>query len=168
MAFVAISNLDIAAAEPVKQELWQTVKDDLDDHESRIGNLELAVANFVPIEFHFNGLYWKYVTPQTAVMYDRLTFTINILAARLTIWKAGTSGTTEVDVLYKTGAGAFTSIFTTKPSVGFAAGDLAVSTNAVLTSTPITITAGSFLRVDLTSAQSGGDSATLQLEYEVT
>lgn len=169
MSFTALNTPEIAAAEPVKQELFQKVKDNFDDHESRLGSVETAVSTFDPIDFNFNGLYWKYVTPQTGVMYYRVARTIDVIAGRLSIAKAGTSGTTEVDALVSVGDGngPYTSIFSTKPSVGFAAGDGATSTNGVLTSNPVTITAGSWIRVDLTAAQSGGDSAQLQLEFEV-
>lgn len=167
MAFITIPTASISAGKPTKQELFTTIKDNFDDHESRITTVENTVSNTLPIEFNLNGLYWRYATPQTGVAKIRITVAINILAARLFIYQAGTIGTTEIDILTKVGAGAFTTIFTTRPSVAFGAGDHAVSTNGILTSSPLAIAANTILRLDVTSAQTNADSAVIQIDYEV-
>jgi len=88
---------------------------------------------------------------------------------------AGTSGTTELDVLYTlTSGGSFTSIFTTTPKIAFGAGDNAYVqtggsgtglTAPVLTSTPLTIPSGAALRLDKLSSQVGGENAGLTLFF---
>lgn len=165
MAYTAITSTEIQASKAIKQELWQKVKDNFDNHETRIGTLEASLSNFRPIEFVLVG-YLGDIGAKTDIMIDRVNFNITLNAARLIQQTAGSSGTTEVDVLYKRGAGAFTSIFSTKPSLTSAAGNLAVSTNAVLSTTALL--AADFLRFDLTSVQVGAQGIVLQLEFEAT
>lgn len=164
MAYTAINSSEIATGEPVKAEVQTKIKDNFDDHESRIGTLESAINSFRPLEFVVKGMYSKFGSGQTDVLFDRINFNLTLLAARLVIDKAGTAGTTEVDVYYKRGVGAWTSIFSTKPSVAFGAGDKGISTNAVLSTTALQ--AGDLLRMDITSTQTLGNGFTLFLEYE--
>lgn len=164
MAFSALNTSEIATGEPVKSEVMTKVKENFDDHESRISTLEASVNSFPPISFVVKGMYSKFGSGQTDVLFDRLNFNITLLAARLVIDKAGTAGTTEVDIYYKRGVGAWTSIFSTKPSVAFGAGDKGISTNAVMSTTALL--AGDLLRMDITSTQTLGNGFTLFLEYE--
>ncbi len=78
--------------------------------------------------------------------------------------KAGTSGTTTLDIKYATTpGGTFTSIFSTKPSIGYSAGDFSwcytgsafANTTAPVLGTA-NLNANSVLRMDITTAQSGG------------
>ncbi len=81
---------------------------------------------------------------------------------------AGSGGTTTLDILYATASGtasgSWTSIFTTKPAIASTAGNNAYVqtggsgtglTAPVLTTTPITISAGDAFRVDFTGKQTG-------------
>lgn len=43
MAFTALTSGQIASGEPVTTDLWTKTKDNFDDHESRIGTLEIAI-----------------------------------------------------------------------------------------------------------------------------
>ena len=67
----------------------------------------------------------------------------------------------------KHGEGESVSIFTTRPSLGFAAGQ-AVSSNGVLTATPLSIAAGSILRLDIISVQTGMRGFDVVLGYQPT
>lgn len=165
MAYTAITTAEITAGEPTTQDLFTKIKDDFDNHETRITNVELAVSSYRPLEYEVNGGYWGLTVPYTGLLYDRINFNMTLLAARLIIYQAGTSGTTEVDVEYKRGAGAWTTIFTTTPSVAYSAGDLAISTNAILAVT--SLEAGDLLRVNLDTVQQVAFGFKLQLEYEV-
>jgi hypothetical protein len=166
MSFTALNSSEIAASKPTKQELFQKIKDNFDDHESRITTVEGATQSFRPLEYAVFGDYWRFGGSQTEIMLDRMNLNITLTAARLLIKSAGTSGTTEVDVLYKRGVGAWTSIFSTKPSVVYSAGNYAISTNAILSTTALL--AGDLLRIDITSVQSQTNGFILQLEYEKT
>lgn len=165
MAFTAFNSTEIEAGKPNKQELWTKTKDNFDSHEDRILTLEASIASFVPLTFEVFGPYTVNAAPQTGVMYERISFNMTALACRIMVQTAGPSGTLEVDIKYKRGAGAFTTIFSTKPSVSYSAGDLGLSTNGVLSVTDFL--AGDIFRLDITSNQgSGAEGFIVYLEYE--
>jgi len=156
MAFDPIDILEIESGDAVTQDLWNTVRLNFDDHESRITSLEggSAVA-YVPIFFPVEGPYAGQA-PLDQLGFWRVPFNITVLAGRLWVLKAGSGGTTEIDLLFKRGAAAFTSIFSSKPGIIFSAGDLQVSSNGVLSTS--SLLAGDFVRMDLTAAQTGNPS----------
>lgn len=166
MAFTTVPTSIIESGDPVTQELWDTyVKDNFDDHESRIVGLE-GGSNIVypPYFWNVTGPY-SVAVPLVNCGMVRLNFDLTVLAGRLLIKTAGSSGSTEIDILYKRGASAFTSIFSTKPSVTSASGDYAISTNAVISTT--SLLAGDILRMDITTTQGGTPEGLLGiLEYE--
>lgn len=165
MAYTEIPSSQVQSGEPVKAELAQQIRTNDIDFNTRLSSLETSVLERDPLFYDFVGRYSDFGSSQTGVLYDRITNDMRLTAARLIISTAGTAGTTEVDVLYKRGAGAWTSIFSTKPSVVYTAGDMAVSSNAVISTTDLE--AGDFLRIDITGVQTGGNGAKLQLEWEV-
>lgn len=151
MAFLTITSGQIAAGEPTTQELFQTIKDNFDDHESRIGVVEGTIANYVPIDFTVVGAYSNRTMPQTGVLYFLVPFSMTLTGAKIYLTTAGTAGTLECDLLYKRGGAAYTTIFSTKPSLAYTAGDNAVSSNAVFAVT--SLEANDRLRFDITSSQ---------------
>ena len=166
MSFTTIPTADIAVGKPTKQELFQTVKDDLDDHETRIISLEAGSSNLDPIIFYMIGKYAQLATPKTGLLYYRVPYALTLTGAVLMIYEDGTSGTLEVDVQKKTGGGAFATIFSTKPSVASTGGDFSTSSNAVLSTTAIA--ANDILRLDLTSKMSGPDLDGFELRLSFT
>ncbi len=166
MSYVAINSTEVLPGKPVKTDLMVKIQGDFSDHESRIAVLETALNSYRPLEFVVQGEYWRYGGAQTEVMIDRLNFNLTLTAARLMIKTAGTSGTTGVDILYKRGAGAWTSIFSTTPSVLYSIGDYGISTNAVISTTALL--AGDLLRLDIVSVQTLGNGFDVQLEYVKT
>lgn len=171
MAFSAITNGQIEAGDPVTQDLFNKVQDNFDDHQSRIVSLEGGSATAYPFWlWHFQAYY-----PDTApIATDSrnlgvivVPFNVNIQAGRLLIHVAGSSGTTEIDIKKKTGAGAWTTIFSTKPSVASASGNWATSSNGVLSIT--SLVTGDLLRAELSTAQAGTPGPkdfTIRFEYE--
>lgn len=167
MAFVPLNTSEIAAGEPVKQELWDTIKEDLDDLNSRTISVENGLTNFRPIEWEILGRMDEFVTMPiegVADLFHRANFDFTIVAVRLITITAGSAGSNEIDIQMKHGANPWQSIFSTLPSNLYSAGDLAVSTNQVLSTTAIQ--AGDFLRLDLTSVQVEGESIRIEIEYE--
>jgi hypothetical protein len=164
MAFVTIPSTIIESGDPVTQELFNTyIKNDLDDHETRLVSLEggSAVA-YVPFYWTVKG----YLTTLTDCGFIRVPFDITLLAARLLTQVAGSGSSTEVDIEYKRGAGAWTSVFSTKPSVS-STSDYTLSVNAVLSTTAIL--SGDLLRMNITAVQSGDPKGLLTvLEFEKT
>ncbi|TXH09419.1 MAG: hypothetical protein E6R04_08265 [Spirochaetes bacterium] len=117
-------------------------------------------------DFFLNGRYGVASTPALGV--DGLCvfqFDAEIFAVYMFNHVAGSSGTTELDVKKQTtSGGAYSTIFSTTPKITSAAGNyarvgtgevVAGCTAPVLTSTPLNVSAGEALRLDLISAQGG-------------
>jgi hypothetical protein len=168
MAFDPLNSTEISAGEPTKQELFTKTKDNFDDHETRLVSTEAAVLAFQPILFQANGAYPNHGAKDNIAGIERLTFNLTVTAVRLVIETAGSAGSTEIDIKYKRGAGAWTSILTTRASVAFGAGDFGISTDAVLDATEKDLQAGDLLRCDLTASQTAGDGFSVFVEIEKT
>lgn len=168
MAFDALNVAEVAAGEPTKQELFNKIRLNFDDHESRLLVVEGATNAFLSIDFGANGLYGPLSTQVNIAGYIRIPFNLTIISGRLLIDKAGTAGTTEIDILFKRGVAAFVSLFTTRPSVPFGDGNIALSTNGVLDATKVDLLAGDILRCDLTASQTLGKGFVGILEFEKT
>lgn len=164
MAFVPLNTTEIAAGEPVKQELWDTVKEDLDDLNSRIVSTENALTNFRPIEFNVHGRMDEFLPPIEELILERVNFDCTIVAARLITKTAGTAGFHSVDIQMKRGASPWQSIFSALPSLSYLQGDYAVSVNQVLSTT--SLLAGDLLRLDIISVQTEGESILVHIEIE--
>lgn len=165
MSFITLNPAQIAAAEPVTQDLFELIKDDLDDHESRILDVEAATISTFPIEFLVKGHYWKLGGGQLGVAFVRAEFNLTLTAARLFVVDDGSSGTLQIDVQKKRGAGAFATIFSTQPSVVQGGGDYQTSTNAAFSDTDID--AGDILRLDITTVMDDNEDFQVYLPYEV-
>lgn len=168
MPFTALTSTEIASGKPNSSSVFSKLKDNFDNHESRLLVVESggAVA-YPPIIMRVNGYYaWKNLT--NGLLKTTMNFNLTITGVRLIIDTAGSAGTTEIDLKYKRGAGAYTSILTTKPSVAFGAGNDATSTNAVLDLAQVNLLAGDFLRLDLTSVQTGGNSFMVRIDFTKT
>lgn len=125
-------------------------------------------------DFFISG-YYAAGGPLTQIYLTKLGQDITILAALLRIVTAGSSGNTEIDVLFKRGAGSWTSVFTTKPKLPSSAGDGADSdtgtgaTAAVVNTLYQDLQADDLLRIDITSVQGGVPEAfLLNLYYQLT
>lgn len=152
MAFVTIPSSIIQSGDPTTQELFGYIKENLDDHETRILSLEGGSnVNYVPGHWNVQGDYSQ-VTPLVQAGVVRIPFNLTILGGRVLVLTAGASGDTEIDFLYKRGAGSWTSIFSTQPSVNFSSGDYAIG-SGVLDETSLLI--GDLLRMDITASQGG-------------
>lgn len=166
MAFISISSGEIATGEPVSNTTQAKIQENFDNHETRILGLETSTsAVYPPIIFRINGHY-PTLGVSTDVLRTTCNFNLTLTGARLLLDKAGTAGTTEVDLLYKRGAGAWTSVLTTKPSVSYTAGDNAISTNAVLDAGEVGLQAGDLIRLDITSTQTGDVTSGLILRID--
>lgn len=168
MSFTALTTSQIQVGEPVAQELFQKTKDNFDDHETRISANEAAINVYRDDFFHvFGDSYWVHA-PIDGVLTSRLNFAISVLSARLYVVDAGSSGTLLIDVEYKRGAGAWTSIYATQPSVAFGAGDLAVDSNGVLSNDVISngLSLGDYLRLNIDTGQVGNKEFFVAFAYE--
>jgi hypothetical protein len=161
--FSSISSSLIVAGEPVKQELWTKTKDNFDDHESRISSLETTSLVFKPIDFYISGHYYIYGT-QSGVLFEKLTYDIEIQSTNLILLTTGSAGNLEVDLLFKRGANPFVSVYATKPILNNTASQFDINTGVLSTTT---LLAGDVLRLDITQAMTNNTGFMLQLEYGV-
>lgn len=163
MAFTPLNSTEILPTKPVKTELWNTVKDNFDDHESRIISLQGSDTTD-PAQFVVRGDYYTYGA-KIGVAFIRAAYALTITDVKLFIVDAGASGTLQVDIQKKSGVGAFATIFSTKPSVLFSAGDYSTSTNAAVSVG--TVLAGDILRLDISTVMTGNDEFHVYLFHDV-
>lgn len=163
MAFSTITTGQIAVAEPVNAPLWQKVKDNLDDHEDRIGALETAVGVFRPLEFQVYGEFYRRGV-QSQILYTRLNHDLTLTAGRLMLLTTGSSGNLEVDVLFKRGVSAFASIFSTKPILASPGTQFQINAGTLGTTALLN---GDILALSITQAMIGCRGFVVQLDYGV-
>lgn len=104
-----------------------------------------------------NGAYDQAANVMTGFEYFIVPQATTLQSAKLINFKdSGGGGNLEIDVYRKSGAGAFTSIFTTKPKVHMTGSDWNTSdsggssVSAVLSSPQSSLVAGDILRLDIT------------------
>jgi hypothetical protein len=162
--FTALTSTEVASGKPVSATTTQKIKDNFDDHETRIESLEASIINFLPIILGVNGYYAVFNNVLKTTANSNLTIT----GVRILINVAGSTGTTQIDVKRSrasVSSGAYQSIFSTLPSVASAAGNDALSSNGVLDLTKVDIQAGDILRLDITSAQTKGYGFEVRIDY---
>lgn len=126
--------------------------------------------------FPLDGPYWVITDPQ----YQASTMAIFEFDAEIfNVWVyniiAGSSGVTELDCRVKPkNSGAYTSIFATRPQIGYNAGNdvwlgvgdsVSNCTAPVLTSNPLQVNQGDGIIVDKISSQVGGENAGLIVHF---
>jgi hypothetical protein len=157
MAFTSLSNTLIQVGKAVKKEIFQVIKDNFDDHETRINNVE---AGTISLNL-FNGV----VKPTSnflhkGIAYYYISGNAIVTEAFIQIFeKDSFTGTLEIDILKSSTDNDddnFVSIFTTKPSINFAtAADFDESINQVLGS-GASLASGDILRLDITAMPTKG------------
>lgn len=159
MAFSAISSAVIAVGSAIKKELWDKVKNNFDDLNSRLNVIE-STSSKIPI-IKFYALNASDFSTAMGLYYWESNDNFTITSAYVQIFEKGSlTGTFEVDIKKSTtdlNGTSFTTIFTTKPSIAFASvADYAKSTNQVFDPTKISIVSGNYLRFDITQMPVGG------------
>ncbi len=163
MSYSALTAAEIAVGEPTSAPLFQKILDNFADHETRLGAIDVGATYLPPIEFGVFGVL------QTPFAYDGLIQTltdinITVTACRVNVKTAGGSGTLTIDVEYKRGGGAWTSILTAPVSVVYTEG------NNSLTSGTLAVTSFNALdrfRLNVDSVQSAMEDFSVYLEREI-
>lgn len=154
MAFSAIASATIQVGVALKQALFQKISDNFNDHETRIASVEASAAKIEVI----NSIVYNGQAQDTAtglyVYRAAEAFTLN--DAKIAIFDVSgasfSSGNIEFDI-QKSSSPDFTSsvsVFTTKPSLAYTASSYDESSNAVFDATNADISAGDYLRLDIT------------------
>lgn len=153
MAFTPINSTSIEVGDALKKELFDLVKTNLDDHETRINSVE-ATAKKIDV-FKFLLLNGSSFSTATGIAYYRAEDDFTITKGAIQIFEKGIlTGFVEIDIKKSTtdmDNASFTSIFTTKPKITYASAvDYQESTNQVLNSSMTSIVSGNYLRLDIT------------------
>lgn len=163
MAFTTITAEEIEVGEPTAKQLFEKIKDNLDDHESRIGAAETGLTARPPISFGVFGVLQN-TFAKDEMLIERVPVALTLTAARLFIKTAGTSGTTTIDVEYKRGAGAWTSILTSVISSPYTDGDYFTATGTLAETS---LLPGDLLRLNVDSVQVDMEDFVVYIENEV-
>lgn len=168
MAFVPVTTAEIAVGEAVSNATLTKIKNNFDEFDSRLTSIE-AGNNYVyqPINLSVRGKY-DFFNGSIGIVKTTPNFSMTLTGVRLIIDIAGSSGTTEIDLEFKRGGGAWTSLFTTKPSVSYTAGNDATSSNQLLNPTYVDLQAGDLIRLNLTSAQTAGIGFMVRIDFVKT
>jgi hypothetical protein len=159
MAFVVISNSQIAAGEPTAQDLFQAIKDDLDDHESRLSDVEAAATSTRPFIFEVVGP----GTVGDGIAYLRVPYNMTVTGVKLSVPVGGTAGTISVDV--QRYSGGYASILTGNVTRAFNAGNPGTSSAPGVAIS--SIAAGTFLRLDQDAIQDGCQGYMVEIEHTI-
>jgi len=166
MAFTVITTNEIATGESVKNTTLTKVKDNFDNLDERVTNLEGGSnAVYPPLTFSVSGNPAKLNLPYTGFMKTTINFNIIVTGVRILTDVAGSSGSHEIDIKYSRAGGAYTSIFTTRPSISFGAGNDTLSTNAVLDVNEVDLNTGDIIRLDIINAQTASRNFLVRIDY---
>ena len=144
MAFVAITAAEITTGEPVSTATHTKIKDNFDDHESRLVDLE--TVGYKPYRFEaITG--WHSGTGHSGVLnvatyegmfYDVMSSAITLTAVRVTALGTGGGSTNEANILLSTdGGSSFNTILSA--SIGISASAF-TTLSGTLTTTAISAT----------------------------
>lgn len=111
------------------------------------------------ITFTLKGRYNLLTTPRDQLLVMRIPFNLRLTSAKILTVAVGASGTTTVSFQRKRGAGAWTDVCSTNPSVVYSAGALAVSSNGVIDTNYRDLDAGDLFCLNLDGAQSATTSS---------
>lgn len=164
MPFDSITLAQIAAGEPTAQELFTKVKNNFDDHESRLTVVEGAVNTFPPIRFSVSNYNYPALLPAVEVDVERIPYNITVLSGRILVVDGGSSGTLEIDLQYKRGSDPWTTIFSSLPSVPGTSTDYVISSNGVISVPSLLL--GDLVRLNINSGQTGNEFFIVLLDYE--
>jgi hypothetical protein len=153
MAFTSIPSSLVAVGKSVKTELFSYIKDNFDDHESRLSALSIGSS---PIEiFNFPVLNASSATTLTGLTYYRAVTAFSVSSVQIEIFEKGgiVSGSLTVDVKKSTAGlgGTFTSILTVQPTLNFASISDYATNAGTLNGALQSINSGDYLRLDVTA-----------------
>jgi ribosomal protein S28E/S33 len=156
MPFVSLPTRNVG--DPVVIDDIILTKENFDDHESRISQLELN-DNRIDV---YNGVIYNAnsFSTLTGILTRRMRQSFTLTSATITIFdKTGITGTLQVDIKKNTTLNpvGFSSVFTTQPSVNYTtAASYSTSTNAVFDITGQNVATGDYLKIDITSMPTSG------------
>lgn len=162
--FTPITTGEITTGEPVSTATQTKIKENFDDHEERLQAAEESSGEYPAIVLRVGG-YYSRLGATTGLIKTTTNFTLTLTGARIIVETAGSAGTLEIDIKRKRGGGAWESIFTALPSIGFGSGNDAISAAGTLDPSKVDLIAGDLLRLDTTSVQTNGKGFHVRLDF---
>ncbi len=153
MAFVTLDPNLLDVGDPVKKEIFDTIKSNEDDLDSRLTTQENGAGKIIV----YNDLVLNAASAASFTGLDmfRASSAFTLIDAKVVIFETGSlTGTLEIDIKKNSSLNpaGFTTVFTTKPSINLGtASDYDESTNAVFDSGQISVSDNDYLRFDVTS-----------------
>lgn len=171
MAFTALPSGSLDVGDPIKKELFDTIRSNEIDLDSRITSVEVSASRI--IVFDETVINATSAATFTGLNYYRALQNFTLTGAELSTFEHGSlTGSLQIDIKRNTSYNdtGMISVFTTKPSIAMASADYSVSTNQVFSGAQINITAGTILRFDVTSMPTNGTLGKFRIQIygEVT
>lgn len=166
MPFITINPASIEVGDALKKELFDTIKGNLDDHETRINGLAVS-AGKVDV-FKYLLLNGSSFSTATGLDYYQAIEDFTLTNGSIRIFTKGSlTGAIEIDVkrsVSNMDNASFSTVFSVKPKITLSgASDYASSTNQVFNAGQVDIKTGDILRLDITEAPTGGVLPRLQI-----
>lgn len=154
MAYSDITASQIEVGKANRKELWTKVKDNFSDLDARSTALEAASTKILAYNGAVINLAQYAGVGTTGILgFFRAPQNMNITQARFRVVKAGTSGTAQMDVTVGASSAVDVSIFSTKPSAAFSAGDNFDTINQVISNA--SVSEGAFIFFSFDTIQIG-------------
>lgn len=134
----------------IDQTWYNVLKTAADNHEDRIAALE---GETLKIRCPVVGLLDHLTLPYLGLVSGIITQDVRITGGGVFVVEAGSASTLAIDFQYKRGSGAWTSVFSTAPSLIYSAGNYASSSNAVVDTLNRDLLVGDFWRLNITTIQ---------------
>lgn len=155
MSFLSL--LSKIVGDAIKIDDWTTIKDNFDDHESRIGAVEGQAAKI--IAFDFDVLLGSSAATLTGIQFYKAIQSFTVTTVELQIFEKGaiSSGVLEIDVKKNSSPDdvGMTSILSSLPSIDFSTASDYDTASGILSPTEQDILLDEFLRLDVTSLPVG-------------
>lgn len=156
MAYVTIDPDSIEVGDPLKKELFDLIKDNFDDHETRIQTLSGGSGK---ISVFNDEIYIGGSAQTTGVLYFEAYQPFNVVEVSIQIFEKSpaTSGYLTVDAKKNTDTNDanFTTILTTPPTINIATDPDYTRETAVINTGAQTLDTGDILRIDITALPVG-------------
>ena len=152
MAYTPINASNIQVGDSVKQELFQAIKDNFDNHETRIIAAETSGAVLEVFDEDVHNA--SSAVTMTNLLSYQAKRNIRITKVTLQIYEKGSvsSGILEMDVLKASSlGGTYASILTTLPDIDFSTAANFDATDGIINGSLNELIDGDYLRVDMTS-----------------
>lgn len=165
MAYSAITTAEVTAKEPVTTTLLTKVKDNFDDINGRVEDLENTGLTLPAVQFLVIGHHW-HLGATSGLCLVRAEYAMTLTGVLVIVGSGGSSGTLEIDIRKSAaGGGAFSTILSTRPTV--AAGSYGVSSNGVVNPSAASVSAGDLFLLDIVSVMVGCPRFSVHLTHQV-